>query len=124
MIICKNCGNEVDENEPYCHYCSHDIYESLEDYQISSINNIQKLNTKKRRLTTLLVAGTIITCFCIPILMSHKLNHNVALLKQSSNKKYNNVAQIHYNNKINKKVNQQVETSKVLLIRKHNKKQL
>ncbi|MCB2353863.1 hypothetical protein [Clostridium estertheticum] len=123
MIICKNCGNEVDENEPYCHYCSHDMYESLDVNQISSINNIQKLNTKKRRLTTLLVAVTIIACFSIPILRGYKLNHNVALVKQSSNKKYNNVAQIHYN-KINKKVNQQVETSKVLIIRKHNKKQL
>ena len=77
MIICRNCGNEVDENEIFCNCCSHNLEESLEAYQRPSINKSQYLSNKKRRLVTTLVVSTVIVCFYIPILSSYKLNHDI-----------------------------------------------
>ena len=97
MIICKNCGNEVDEHETYCNCCSHNLEDSFENYQKSSINKVQNLNSKKKYFVAILVASTIIICFCMPILRSYKLSNNVTLLRHPSNSNgHNTVTQIHY----------------------------
>jgi len=37
LIICENCGNEVDEKEIFCSYCSYNVQKSLENMQQCTI---------------------------------------------------------------------------------------
>ena len=109
MIICRNCGNEVEENEIFCNCCSHNLEESLADSQSYSNNNIQYLNNKKSRFAAILVASIVIGCFCAPILSNYKLNHDINTFEQSfSNKKYNTAIEIYHKDRNNKKFSQQI----------------
>ena len=109
MIICRNCGNEVADNEIFCHCCSHKVEENLENYQRSPINKIQCLSNNKNRFISIVVVSTVIVCFCIPLVRSYKLNHDIYVFEQSfNNKEYNTAKKIYDNDKNNKKFSQQI----------------
>jgi len=125
MIICRNCGNEVDEHEIYCHCCSHIIEDGLENYQRSSTNKGKYLNTNKKRVVSILIASTIIACFCTPIIRDYKLKHDFDSSKQSfDTKKNNTIKQVYYIDKNNKKNNQQIQTPRNIVINKIQQKQV
>lgn len=109
MIICRNCANEVDENEIFCNYCSHSLEESFADSEGASINKIQYFSNNKRNFAAILAISTVIVCFCMPIVRNYRLNHDIGAFEQSfNNKQYTTATQIYNRDKNDKKFSEQI----------------
>ena len=130
MIICKHCGNEVDDNGTFCGYCGYNLKESLERFHESSNNTehiepdsnkllvndnnnvvtrgIRFFSNRKKISVSILIAIIIIASVGISIFRSNKLNYDINAFKQLFNNKEYGTAQLIYDkNENNKKFSQQ-----------------